>query len=434
MKPLHPSSLLSLLLSLSLSLSLSLFPAICLGLRPLSSAPEASLSNSTNSPLAPTNYTSFKPSMAVIVAVLTTLFSVTFLLLMYAKHCRPGSSDSGSTSYYSRNAPVSGRKNSGIDPIIIESLPVFRFGSLSGQTNGLECAVCLNRFEPEEILRLLPKCKHAFHVECVDTWLDAHSTCPLCRFRVDPEDVLLIDRSGSTGFEPDEFGPTVPESTRRVSGRHSSAGEIKGRNVETTTTSCRRSVDHMLTVGGLDLRKDGLLLTHNDNNRPPGDTKTRYHPTKSNNNNRLCGGTETRCHPVKTNNNINSNVRERRVEHCIIIETKSENEKGGGAHEKERWSDVALYLRSEMLMMKKEGRRSAGVQGSYGGVQQQVINNVSSGTSVINGRSVSEITGLSRFRSIGVNNVEGEREGAAVNRWMGWIGQSRTAGPSPVAV
>ncbi|KAK9705839.1 hypothetical protein RND81_07G086100 [Saponaria officinalis] len=399
----HPSSSSSLLLLLSLSKSflfllLLLFPDTCLGLRPLSPAPEASL----NSPLPPAKYTPFKPSMAVIVAVLTTLFSVTFLLLMYAKHCRPGSSDSGSSSYYARTAPVSGRKNSGIDPIIIESLPVFRFGSLSGQTNGLECAVCLNRFEPEEILRLLPKCKHAFHVECVDTWLDAHSTCPLCRFRVDPEDVLLIDRTGSTGLDPDEFCPSLPESTRRVSGRHSSAGEIKGRS---ETTSCRRSVDQISAVGCFDRRKDGLLLTVNPS----------------------------------SNSNSNNN-KDRRVEHRIIInpknENENENENSRGDH-KDRWSDVepsdyVLYLRSEKLM--KEGRRSTGVQGSNGGVR---VINEESGRSVINGRSVSEITGLSRFimsrpTTMDVHiNEQGSEKGrfnsnGDVRRWMAWISQSRT--------
>ncbi|KAF1865942.1 hypothetical protein Lal_00041723 [Lupinus albus] len=32
-----------------------------------------------------------------------------------------------------------------------------------------------------EILRLLPKCHHAFHLPCIDTWLASHTNCPMCR-------------------------------------------------------------------------------------------------------------------------------------------------------------------------------------------------------------------------------------------------------------
>lgn len=57
----------------------------------------------------------------------------------------------------------------------------------------MECAVCLSRFEDADILRLLPKCKHAFHLDCVDTWLVSHSTCPLCRHCITSDDLSLVD-------------------------------------------------------------------------------------------------------------------------------------------------------------------------------------------------------------------------------------------------
>ncbi|KAF3553622.1 hypothetical protein F2Q69_00016160 [Brassica cretica] len=44
-----------------------------------------------------------------------------------------------------------------------------------------DCAVCLCEFTEKDKLRLLPTCSHAFHLNCIDTWLQSNSTCPLCR-------------------------------------------------------------------------------------------------------------------------------------------------------------------------------------------------------------------------------------------------------------
>lgn len=46
----------------------------------------------------------------------------------------------------------------------------------------LECAVCLAEFVDDgEKLCLLPGCCHVFHTACIDVWLAAHVTCPVCR-------------------------------------------------------------------------------------------------------------------------------------------------------------------------------------------------------------------------------------------------------------
>lgn len=44
-----------------------------------------------------------------------------------------------------------------------------------------DCAVCLTELAAGDTARVLPRCGHAFHVDCVDMWLRSHSTCPLCR-------------------------------------------------------------------------------------------------------------------------------------------------------------------------------------------------------------------------------------------------------------
>ncbi|KAG2309697.1 hypothetical protein Bca52824_029445 [Brassica carinata] len=75
-----------------------------------------------------------------------------------------------------------------LDPTVLEKIPIFVYSSETHQTPVLEeCSVCLSEFEEEDQGRLLPKCGHAFHVDCIDTWFRSTSTCPLCRAPVQPE-------------------------------------------------------------------------------------------------------------------------------------------------------------------------------------------------------------------------------------------------------
>ncbi|XP_034072540.1 RING finger protein 215 isoform X2 [Gymnodraco acuticeps] len=50
--------------------------------------------------------------------------------------------------------------------------------SQSGEADN--CAVCLEPFNNNQCLRVLP-CLHEYHRECVDPWLLLHHTCPLCK-------------------------------------------------------------------------------------------------------------------------------------------------------------------------------------------------------------------------------------------------------------
>ncbi|XP_031277154.1 RING-H2 finger protein ATL2 [Pistacia vera] len=73
----------------------------------------------------------------------------------------------------------------GLDAAVLRSLPVFVYSSKT-HPESLDCAVCLSEFEENESGRVLPKCKHSFHIECIDMWFHSHSTCPLCRSPVEP--------------------------------------------------------------------------------------------------------------------------------------------------------------------------------------------------------------------------------------------------------
>ncbi|KAK8636544.1 hypothetical protein V6N13_124289 [Hibiscus sabdariffa] len=69
----------------------------------------------------------------------------------------------------------------GLQPSIIRSIAVCEYKRGEGLVEGTDCSVCLNEFQENDTLRLLPKCSHAFHIPCIDTWLRSHTNCPLCR-------------------------------------------------------------------------------------------------------------------------------------------------------------------------------------------------------------------------------------------------------------
>lgn len=69
----------------------------------------------------------------------------------------------------------------GLQPSVISAITVVKYSKTDGLVEGTDCSVCLSDFQEDETLRLLPKCNHAFHISCIDTWLRSHTNCPLCR-------------------------------------------------------------------------------------------------------------------------------------------------------------------------------------------------------------------------------------------------------------
>ncbi|XP_057797063.1 RING-H2 finger protein ATL60-like [Salvia miltiorrhiza] len=89
----------------------------------------------------------------------------------------------------------------GLEPSVLKSIPVVEFDPKEFK-DGLECAVCLCEVCEGEKARILPKCSHGFHVECIDMWFESHATCPLCRNSVSdekPSDSDDQDRASSDG-------------------------------------------------------------------------------------------------------------------------------------------------------------------------------------------------------------------------------------------
>ncbi|CAJ2632000.1 unnamed protein product [Trifolium pratense] len=77
-------------------------------------------------------------------------------------------------------------KEEKLDPSVLKSIPTFIFSTSASHRTVLDCAVCLSEFTDGDVCRTLPNCKHHFHSQCIDMWLDSHSNCPLCRTPVQP--------------------------------------------------------------------------------------------------------------------------------------------------------------------------------------------------------------------------------------------------------
>ncbi|XP_068665058.1 E3 ubiquitin-protein ligase ATL41-like [Aristolochia californica] len=96
----------------------------------------------------------------------------------------------------------------GLDPSVIASLPIFIYkANQSTQEASIECAICLSALKEDEAARLLPNCKHTFHAQCVDVWLNHHSTCPICRTGAEPRPEVATNDSGGVG-------PSAPQLDR----------------------------------------------------------------------------------------------------------------------------------------------------------------------------------------------------------------------------
>ncbi|CAN0913421.1 RING-H2 finger protein ATL52 [Linum grandiflorum] len=141
----------------------------------------------------------FSPLIIAVIGILASAFILITYYTIISKYCRrrgsrsttideilehghsSGTGDPNSSSWMTSGA-------SGLGESVIKSITVLNYHKDGGVVEGSDCSVCLSEFEEEEKVRLLPKCRHAFHVPCIDAWLKSHATCPLCRANINASD------------------------------------------------------------------------------------------------------------------------------------------------------------------------------------------------------------------------------------------------------
>jgi E3 ubiquitin-protein ligase ATL6/9/15/31/42/55 len=122
------------------------------------------------------------------VGLIVALFLLGFFSAFLRRRCGAGADTrgrGGGGGVGSLAASAGAAAGAGLDAAAMEALPVLTYATARAVRAGrgaLECAVCLSAFDAAgEKLRLLPGCCHVFHAACVDAWLAAHVTCPVCR-------------------------------------------------------------------------------------------------------------------------------------------------------------------------------------------------------------------------------------------------------------
>ncbi|KAL3613649.1 hypothetical protein CASFOL_041723 [Castilleja foliolosa] len=134
---------------------------------------------------------------------------------------------------------------------LLDKLPLFSFNSVTGNLKGGDCAVCLSKFEAHDQLRLLPLCCHAFHATCIDTWILANQTCPLCRSTVLPSDSEILDKLVAAD-QNRGIGSFNSNRSFRIE-----IGSISRRRDGTTTDSENRERRRSYSIGSFDYILEG---------------------------------------------------------------------------------------------------------------------------------------------------------------------------------
>ncbi|KAL1211511.1 RING-H2 finger protein ATL51 [Cardamine amara subsp. amara] len=211
----------------------------------------------------------FSPLLIALIGILASAFILVSYYTLISKYChrrRHGSvaisrdlgiSSSSTTDHWEGNNGATNPNpnpavGDGLDESLIKSIKVYKYRKSDGFVESSDCSVCLSEFQENESLRLLPKCNHAFHVPCIDTWLKSHSNCPLCRAFIAGINVTTADEIVAVANQPISVHHIATESAENSSittEQHHRIGDSVVVNLDLETRSRSETVSNVNGVG-----------------------------------------------------------------------------------------------------------------------------------------------------------------------------------------
>ncbi|GLU03643.1 hypothetical protein SLE2022_208320 [Rubroshorea leprosula] len=94
--------------------------------------------------------------------------------------------------------------NRGLNDSVIREIPSFQFKREAEDGSICGCVVCLSEFQEHDMLRVLPNCKHTFHLDCIDIWLQSNANCPLCRTSISGTTRYPVDHIVAPSSSPQD--------------------------------------------------------------------------------------------------------------------------------------------------------------------------------------------------------------------------------------
>ncbi|XP_030513939.1 putative RING-H2 finger protein ATL53 [Rhodamnia argentea] len=154
--------------------------------------------SSSSNPTSPGSL--LTPLLLSMTGIVATAFAVVAYHVFFVRFC------ARRQRFTADDDPLGERENSraktdGVDEKVLRAIPVLSYSSKGNRlfrVDQSECAVCLGILEDRETVRLLPACRHAFHVPCIDQWLSAHNNCPICRSPVVAPPTRMADDHSAT--------------------------------------------------------------------------------------------------------------------------------------------------------------------------------------------------------------------------------------------